>query len=318
MPIIKAHKLTKKFERSSFDWKNFRFQKTENTAVNAIDLEINEGEFVGFLGPNGAGKTTFLKMLSGIIYPTSGKAEVLGYDPFEKDYKFLKQIGLVMGQKNQLWWDLSAKDSYDLLKEIYEIDETIFKKDLDLMIDILDMRKFINTRVRNMSLGERMKCEIVAALIHQPKLLFLDEPTIGLDIVSAQAIRKFLKEINQEKKCTIILTSHYMADVEALCERLVIINRGTKVYDGSLSNLRQKYASERIIEIFLPTLEDKEKFAHLPGKKSLNEGRGTIRIKKNEVGEVAKRAFENFDPENITISDVETEEIISKIFTSKN
>lgn len=317
MAIIETKKLTKVFTKSNFNWRVFKLEKTQNFAVDKIDLAIEEGEIVGFLGPNGAGKTTFLKMLSGIIYPTSGEAKVLGFNPFDKKYEYLRQIGLVMGQKNQLWWDLSAKDSYDLLKEIYDLDKVTFQKNLKEMIEILGMEKLLDRRVRNMSLGERMKCEIVAALIHQPKILFLDEPTIGLDVLSAQAIRQFLKKVNLEKKCTIILTSHYMTDVDALCKRIVIINRGKKIFDGELAKLMEKHAPEKRVEIFLPTLEDREKFAHLKFEKRLWEGKGIISVKKEKLGPVVKEVFGIFPAENILISDPETEEVIGKIFSEK-
>lgn len=317
MSIIETKNITKTFVKKHFSWRGFRLEKEETKAVDHINLEIEEGEFVGFLGPNGAGKTTLLKMLSGIIYPTSGEARVLGFNPLEKKYAFLKQIGLVMGQKNQLWWDLSARDSYDLLKEIYDLDEKTFRKNLSQMVEVLGMQKILNKTIRNMSLGERMKCEIVAALIHQPKILFLDEPTIGLDVVSAQAIREFLKKINQENRCTIILTSHYMMDVEALCKRIIIINHGKKIYDGNLAQLKAKYAPEKRIEIFLPTVADKEKFARIKAPKQLSEGRGIIRISKNKLGPIVKEAFDQFPAENILVSDPETEEVISKIFLEK-
>lgn len=317
MPIIETKKLTKTFTKSNFNWRNFHFDKTNNTAVNEVSLKIEEGEFVGFLGPNGAGKTTFLKMLSGIIYPTEGDIDILGYNPFDKKYDFLRQIGLVMGQKNQLWWDLSATDSYDLLKEIYDLDAHTFKKNLKEMVDVLDMGKILSKRIRNMSLGERMKCEIVASLIHQPKILFLDEPTIGLDVVSAQAIRDFLKRINQDKKCTIILTSHYMADVEALCKRVVIINQGKKIFDDDLTKLMQKYAPGKRVEIYLPTIEDKEKFARIKAKKELSDGKGIISVNKENLGKIVEEVFSLFSPENVLISEPETEEVISKIFQQK-
>lgn len=317
MLIIETKNITKTFVKKHFSWRGFKSEKEETKAVDHINLKIEEGEFIGFLGPNGAGKTTLLKMLSGIIYPTSGEARVLGFNPLEKKYAFLKQIGLVMGQKNQLWWDLSAKDSYDLLKEIYDLDEKTFRKNLSQMVEVLGMQKILNKTIRNMSLGERMKCEIVAALIHQPKVLFLDEPTIGLDVVSAQAIREFLKKINQENQCTIILTSHYMMDVEALCKRIIIINHGKKIYDGNLAQLKAKYAPEKRIEIFLPTVADKEKFARIKAPKKLSEGRGIIRISKNKLGPIVKEVFDQFPAENILVSDPETEEVIGKIFLQK-
>ncbi len=318
MNIISAKNIFKGFTKSSFNWKNFHFDKSETFAVSDLSLEIKEGEFVGFLGPNGAGKTTFLKMLSGIIYPTSGEAQVLGFTPWERNFDFLRQIAIVMGQKNQLWWDLPAIDSYKMLKEVYDIDDKRFKQNLDYMVDSLNMRDLLTKRLRNMSLGERMKCELVACFLHDPKVIFLDEPTIGLDVVSGQAIRTFLKNINKEKKCTIILTSHYMADVDELCKRVVIINKGKKIYDGDLEKLKTKYAPEKKIQIFLSCLEDREKFARIPIKqKKIWDGNGIITVPKNKLGDVVTQVFDIFPAENITISDPDTEEVISKIFLEK-
>lgn len=317
MNVITARNIQKSYTKTIFNWQKFRLEKNDTAAVCGLDIDIEEGEFVGFLGPNGAGKTTFLKILSGIIYPTSGEATVLGYTPWERNYDFLHQIAIVMGQKNQLWWDLPAIDSYKLLQAVYEIEDQRFKKNLDFMVDSLNMNDLLTKRLRNMSLGERMKCELVACFLHDPKVIFLDEPTIGLDIISAQSIRSFLKTINAERKCTIILTSHYMADIDALCKRVVIINKGAKVYDGDLSQLKEKYAPERRIEIYLPTLEDRENFAHLPGQKKIWDQKGLISTNKNELGEIVKKVFEIFPPENISIGDIDTEEVISKIFSEK-
>lgn len=289
-------------------------EKVETVAVDNLSIDINEGEFVGFLGPNGAGKTTFLKVLSGIIHPTTGEAKVLGFTPWERKYEFLRQISIVMGQKNQLWWDLPAIDSYQLLKAVYGIDEKVFKKNLEFMTGALDMQHLLSKRLRNMSLGERMKCELVACFLHDPKVIFLDEPTIGLDVVSAQSIRNFLKAINAEKKCTIILTSHYMADVEALCERVIIINHGMKIYDGHLASLMARYSQEKRVEIFLPTLADRQNFAHLDFEKKIEDKKGIISVRKEELGKIVNQVFSIFPAENITIADPETEEVISKIF----
>lgn len=315
MNAITAKNINKSFVKSSFNWKNFSFDKKKTYAVKDLSLEIEEGEFVGFLGPNGAGKTTFLKMLSGIIYPTGGEAKVLGFTPWERKYEYLHQIAIVMGQKNQLWWDLPAIDSYKMLKEVYDIEDQKFKKNLDFMVDSLNMRDLLVKRLRNMSLGERMKCELVACFLHDPKVIFLDEPTIGLDVVSSQVIRKFLKDINNERKCTIVLTSHYIADIEELCKRVIIINKGSKVYDGALEKLKDRYAPEKIIEVFLPFLEDREKFAHLPSKnKKISEGKGTIITSKKDLGNIVNQVFDVFPVENVTIADTETEDIIRRIF----
>ncbi|MFA6963857.1 MAG: ATP-binding cassette domain-containing protein [Patescibacteria group bacterium] len=315
MNIISAKGITKNFSKSKFDWRHLKINKEDHIAVSGLDLEIEEGEFVGFLGPNGAGKTTFLKILSGIVHPTKGEAKVLGFVPWARDYKYLRQIAIVMGQKNQLWWDIPAIDSYQMLQAVYDIPNDIYKKNLDEMVTALDMKELLTKRLREMSLGERMKCELVACFLHNPKVIFLDEPTIGLDVVSSQTIRAFLKKINREKKCTLILTSHYMGDIEELCERVVIINKGQKVYDGNLNKLKEQYAPEKIIEIYLETIEEKKKFAHLDtAKKKLDGHKGIIRVKKTELGQIVKEVYSTFDAENISISDPDMEEIVRKIF----
>ncbi|AKM82531.1 TPA: ABC transporter [Candidatus Berkelbacteria bacterium] len=318
MNIISSKNISKKFVKTTFSWSKFwQLQKEEKIAVKDLNIEIEEGEFVGFLGPNGAGKTTFLKMLSGIMHPTSGEAKVLGFTPWERDHNFLRQIAIVMGQKNQLWWDLPAIDSFNMLKEVYSVPEAEFKKNLEMMIETLQIKDLLSKRLRNMSLGERMKCELAASFLHSPKIIFLDEPTIGLDVVSSKSVREFLKTINREKKCTLILTSHYMGDIEALCKRVIIIDKGEKMYDGDLNELKTKYAPEKKIEIFLENLEDKEKFAHLGGKKNIIENKGIIHAPKEEIGAIVKDVFTLFNAENIIISEADTEEVITKIFKSK-
>lgn len=315
MNVIEAKNISKVFTKVEYNWKKlFDIKKIETKALDNLDIKIEEGEFVGFLGPNGAGKTTFLKILAGIIHPTSGTASIVGYTPWERDYKYLNQMAIVMGQKNQLWWDLPAIDSFNLLKEIYNIPDDKFKANLDEIVDTLDMRKLINKRLREMSLGERMKCELAASFLHSPKIIFLDEPTIGLDVVSSQAIRKFLKEINRKKKITIILTSHYMGDIEELCKRVVIINKGQKIYDGELAKLKNEYAPEKKIEIFLANLEDKEKFAKIKADKKISSGKGIINVQKEDLGRIVKEVFDLFEPEKIIISEIDTEEVISRIF----
>lgn len=314
MNIISTKNICKNFYKSSFNWKSFRLEKTDNIAVNNLSIDIEEGELVGFLGPNGAGKTTFLKILSGIMYPTSGEAKVLGFVPWERNYQLLSQFSIVMGQKNQLWWDLPAIDSFNMLKEIYSISNIDYKKNLEMLVELLDIKEFLSRRPRNMSLGERMKCELIASLLHEPKILFLDEPTIGLDVVSSQNVRDFIKTINKEKKCTIILTSHYMGDVEELCKRVIIIDKGIKIYDGQLSKLKEKYAPKRRIEIFLNSLEDRESFAKIKVAKKIEGNRGIILVNKNEIGRTVKEVFGKFNPEDISVGEIETSEVIAKIF----
>ena len=310
MSIISTEKITKQFTKIQYGWPSFwSLKKETKTAIEDLSVEIDEGELVGFLGPNGAGKTTFLKILSGIMHPTSGKAKILGFIPWERNYDFLRQIAIVMGQKNQLWWDLPAIDSFNMLKEVYEISEKNYRKNLDKMVEVLNMKELLNKRLRNMSLGERMKCELAASFLHDPKIIFLDEPTIGLDIISAKSIRDFLKNINRTEKCTLILTSHYMGDIEELCKRVIIINHGKKIYDGALEELRNKYAPEKEIIVFLNNLEDKKKFAHLKFAKKIVENRGIVKVDKKDLGATVREIFDNFEMENISISDIDTEEV---------
>lgn len=213
-------------------------------AVKDVSFDIEEGELIGFIGPNGAGKTTTLKMLSGLIYPSGGEISVLGYKPFDRKKEFLKQISLVMGQKNQLWWDLPPMDTFLLNKEIYEISDADFNERVEELSELLDVKDILQVQVRKLSLGQRMKCELMAALMHQPKILFLDEPTIGLDVVVQQRLRHFITAYNKKHKATIILTSHYMQDVKQLCDRVIVINFGGLIYDGRLSDLTTKYAKK--------------------------------------------------------------------------
>ncbi len=218
-------------------------------AVDEISFQIEEGELVGFIGPNGAGKTTTLKCLSGLLYPTSGEVSVLGFTPFQREHAYLKQIALVMGQKNQLWWDLPVYDTFLLNKEIYEISDQKFEEVVSRLSGLLDVEHLLKIQVRKLSLGERMKMELIASLIHSPKVLFLDEPTIGLDVIMQKNLREFIKEYNKKFGATIILTSHYMKDVEALCKRVIIINFGKILYDGLLSELIKKFAPYKLITV---------------------------------------------------------------------
>lgn len=315
MSIISTNNITKEFTKVQSGWPNFwTLKKETKKAIEDLSVEIEEGEFVGFLGPNGAGKTTFLKILSGIMHPTSGQAKILGFVPWERNYEYLRQIAIVMGQKNQLWWDLPAIDSFNMLKEVYEISDKNYRHNLDRMVEVLSMKELLTKRLRNMSLGERMKCELAASFLHDPKIIFLDEPTIGLDIISAKSIRDFLKDINKTKKCTMILTSHYMGDIEELCKRVIIINHGRKIYDGALEELRTKYAPEKEIVVFLNNLEDKKRFAHLKFPKKLVENKGIIKVDKKDLGAVVSEVFDKFEMENVSISDIDTEEVITKIF----
>lgn len=219
-------------------------------AVDDVSFSVSEGESLAFLGPNGAGKTTTTKMLSGLIYPTSGELSVLGYNPFNRENAFLRQIGLVMGSKSGLNWDLTPNQSFKLLKLIYKLSDKVYEQTLSTLVDLLDVRDYLDIQVRRLSLGQRMKLELIGAILHSPKVLFLDEPTIGLDITSKKNIRQFLKKLQQEFNITLILTSHDMDDVENVCDRVVIINKGKKVYDDNLASLVSEYSKEKHVQVF--------------------------------------------------------------------
>ena len=246
--LVKTYRRYKKKEgiRGSLTglWKR---EYEEKTAISQIDLSISEGEFIGLIGPNGAGKTTLIKMLTGIIAPTQGHLDVLGYYPNDLKNEFKKQYAVVMGQKSQLFFELTLNDTLRLFKEIYEISEEDFQKNKNYFVKLFGVEDLMDVQVRTLSLGERMKMELIAALLHNPKILFLDEPTIGLDAVASKQIRKFLKEINQKNGTTIILTSHYMEDIKALCKRTVVVNHGSKIYDGETQELFNRYQKNKKI-----------------------------------------------------------------------
>lgn len=285
-------------------------------AVDDISFSIKEGELIGFIGPNGAGKTTTLKCLSGLLYPTAGKVEVLGFTPFERRHAFLKQISLVMGQKNQLWWDLPAVDSFLLNKEIYEISDDQYKKILDELTELLDVKDILQVQVRKLSLGQRMKCELIAALIHQPKVLFLDEPTIGLDVVMQQKLRDFIKEYNERYKATILLTSHYMKDVEQLCERVIIIDHGKVLYDGLLASIVKKYAKHKAISVLFDKPVAREKLEQLGKIEEFEGTRAVLSIPREKSSHVAAKLLEEFAVEDLNIEEPNIEEIIRDVFSN--
>ena len=289
----------------------------EVEAVKDISFEIAEGEIVGFLGPNGAGKTTTLKMLSGILFPTSGRASVLGYTPWDRKHEYLRRISLVMGQKNQLWWDLPTIDSLLLLKEIYEVPEAAFKRRVDELSSLLDITRLLNTQVRKLSLGERMKCELVAALLYDPQIIFLDEPTIGLDVVSQKRIREFLKGYQPQTGSTIILTSHYMQDIQELCDRVVIIDRGEKVFDDRLSVLVQSYSDAKRLSLVFSEPVDEVDLATYGTVIERDDLRAVIEAPRAQVTSIAARILSALPVVDIAIEDIEAEEVIRQVFTRR-
>lgn len=270
---------------------------------------------MGFIGPNGAGKTTTLKMLSGLLYPSSGSVEVLGFTPFDRKNEFLQHISLVMGQKNQLWWDLPAVDTFLLNKEIYDIPDRRYKETLDELTALLDVAEMLATPVRKMSLGQRMKMELIAALIHSPKVLFLDEPTIGLDVVMQVALRDFIRDYNKKFGATIILTSHYMDDVKSLCKRVIIIDHGKVMYDGLLEKLVTEFAPDKQITIQLEKNIKRERLEKLGTVVSYEFPTVVFSIKREEATAFAGRLLNSLPIADVNIEEPKIEDIIRDVFT---
>ncbi len=298
----------------------FHREFEETRAADDVSFSIAEGEFVGFLGPNGAGKTTTLKMLSGLIYPTSGSARVAGFDPTKRENAYRRLFALVMGQKNQLWWDLPAIESFHLLRAIYGLPADEFKKSIDELVALLDVEKKLNVMVRELSLGERMKMELIAALLHRPRVLFLDEPTIGLDVVSQKNVRSFLRDYNRKHRVTILLTSHYMADIKELCERVVVIHKGKKIYDGALDRLENAGGAKKKIITFVPGVGSAfpETWQSRHGEtKRDSDGKFTLSVPSENIVAVSQEILSTGPVADITIEDVPLEDVIAELFTSR-
>ena len=291
-------------------------RKTEKIpAVDGISFELNPGEMVGFLGPNGAGKTTTLKMLSGLLHPTAGTIAVLGHIPQKREKEFLRRITLVMGQRNQLVWDIPAMDSYELNRAVYGIPAADFRRTLAELTELLELGPLLRKPVRNLSLGERMKCEIAGALLHRPQVVFLDEPTIGLDVTMQRRIRTFLAEYNSRYGATVLLTSHYMADVEALCRRVIVIHLGHLLFDGELADLVQRFTAHKTIVV---RLEDCRTDLRAYGDVvSCEEGSFTLRVPKAETARVTGRILADLPVIDLLVEDPPIEEIIERVFTGE-
>ncbi len=292
-----------------------RRKKTEVLAVDGISFDLAPGEIVGFLGPNGAGKTTTLKMLSGLLHPTDGHLAVLGHVPWKRDRAFLRQITLVMGQRNQLVWDIPAADSFELNRAIYRVPPAEYRRTLDELVGLLELGPLLRKPVRNLSLGERMKCEIAAALLHRPQVVFLDEPTIGLDVTMQRRIRAFMAEYNRRYGATVLLTSHYMADVEALCRRVIVIHHGRLLFDGDLAELVRRFTAHKTIVVQLEdTAADLRPYGQVV---STADGRITLRVPKPDTASVTERLLADLPVIDLTVEDPPIEEVIEQVFAQE-
>lgn len=287
-------------------------------AIDGVSFNINEGELVGFIGPNGAGKTTTLKTLSGLLYPSEGEISVLDINPSERNPKLQKQFSLIMGQKTQLWWDLPVWDSLLLNKAIYEIPDVEFNNNVEELSELLNLKNHLHVQARKLSLGQRMKSELLVALLHTPKILFLDEPTIGLDVVAQKKMRDFIKEYNQKHNATILLTSHYMEDVKELCKRIIVIDKGKIVYDGSLQRIVSKYAKYKIIKIDFDKKPKIEELKEIGEVKELNDFHAKIYVPREESIKRAIHLLEHFEITDFVVEELPIEEIIRQMFEAKD
>ena len=321
---VKVHRLTKNFEVTvkkpglkEAIKALFNPEKKTVHALKQISFTIEEGELVGFIGPNGAGKTTTLKTLSGLLYPTSGHVLVEGFDPWDRKSEFLKKIALVMGQKNQLWWDLPAIETFELNRAIYEIPRKKYEESLNELVSLLDVKKLLSIPVRRLSLGQRMRLELVAALIHGPKVLFLDEPTIGLDVVASQKMRDFILSYNKRFKATVILTSHNMGDVASLAKRVIVIDKGKIIFDGNLSELVSLYAKEKIIKVVLSGDGDYKSLAKIGKVISISIPKVEILVSRSMATLAASEILQNFSVEDLNIEEEPVENVVRRIFSGE-
>jgi ABC-2 type transport system ATP-binding protein len=319
VPVVHVSELTKIFrvpEREAglrASLRAFVRRRTRDVrAVDGVSFDIEPGEVVGFLGPNGAGKTTTLKMLSGLLYPTSGDATVLGFVPSKREREFLRRITLVMGNRNQLQWDLPALDSFELNRAIYRIHRSDFTPMRDELIELLDVGDLVRKPVRNLSLGERMKVEIVGSLLHRPQILFLDEPTIGLDVTMQKRIRSFIADYNRRHGATVLLTSHYMADVVALCRRVIVIHHGRILFDGDLSRLGEQFAAYKTIAV--DVLEGDGNLARYGEVVDRDGDRVTLRVPKNDTARVTAQLLAEQKVADLTVHDPPIEDVIELVF----
>lgn len=294
-----------------------RREYSEVRAVDDVNVTVRRGELVGFLGPNGAGKTTTLKMMAGLLEPTHGRVRVLGHEPFKRERPFQRRFALILGQKNQLWWDLPASESFLLNKEIYGVSDADYRRTLAQLADLLDLGPLLDVQVRKLSLGERMKCELAAALLHQPDVLFLDEPTIGLDVVMQQKIREFIGTYQREHQATILLTSHYMDDVKALCERVVVIDHGKVVFDGALRELARRFGDDRLLTLELGAAITREQAASFGTVMSWEPTKVSLRVPREDVSATAARLLAQLQVRDLGIQEPDVEDVIRGLFTGQ-
>jgi len=283
-------------------------------AVRSISFDIAEGEVVGFLGPNGAGKTTTLKMLTGLLHPTAGDVEVLGFTPWQREKSYLRRINMVMGNRHQLTWDVPTLDSYLVLQAVYAVPEPEFRQTLEELVALLDLEALLSKPIRNLSLGERMKCELAGALLHRPQVMFLDEPTLGLDVTMQHRIRTFVADYNQRTGSTILLTSHYMADIEALCRRVVVIHEGAILFDGRLTDLIERFAPTKILTFELDTMA--ADLSQVSNRVSQDGFRYTVEVAKDQTVPAADQVLTRFNVSDISIEDPPIEQVIDRVFTN--
>lgn len=284
-------------------------------AIKDISFNIEEGSIVGYIGQNGAGKSTTIKILSGILIPDSGTCTIDGLTPWKDRKKYVSKIGVVFGQRSQLWWDIPADDTFNLLKDIYKIDEDKFQEKKEYLVKLLNIEDIIHVPVRQLSLGQRMRCEIAASLLHEPKILFLDEPTIGLDALSKQIVRDFIKKINKEQKVTVILTTHDMSDIEALAKRIIMIGNGTVIYDGTLKNLKQKYDHHKHISVTTETKLNKIRKKGIIKQEKNNDGYNfTIDQKELQISDFLNYLTKKVDIKDLEIDDESLDNIIINLY----
>ena len=324
MAVIEARELTKVYRtyRKESGLRGaikglFRRHYDQTRAADHVTFQINEGEFVGFLGPNGAGKTTVLKMLSGLLNPTSGDARVLGFVPWERRNEMKRQFSLLMGQKNALWWDLPAQESLELNRAIYGIDRDRFKKIVGGLSELLEVTDKMNVMVRELSLGERMKMELISALIHEPRVLFLDEPTIGLDVVSQKRVRDFLRVYNEQHRIVTMLTSHYMQDIQELCDRVIIIDHGKIFFDGALDQIIDRFSADKVVSLTFAeeAVRDFSAFGEVVAQTPVSV---QLKVPRAKVTEICRRLLEACNVSDINVQEIPIEEVIRQLFGERS